>query len=548
MTYPESVSRVRQHSTAADARSEGERNRLLRLVDWRFLLPDAAPASVVCFADGPLARAVNLAFTSVFVGNTRAARDCDLAVAVDPDSEALAAVHSALRPGGAFFSEWRRLPGRGMASVRRRLQATGFEDVRLFLPHPDPAVSSPAAWIDLNGGSALRHYFVENRGRSRTRLRRAARRMARAAAAVAPRLRLMQPICSVARKPGVSAIRQRGGGLREILVDRWPSLELGTAPEPLTWLLLSGGMRSNSKVVVLAFADCDPQPVIALKVPRTPDSAAAIHREANVLRAMAERPGPAPPGGIPRFLFLDRLGALPVLAETALTGVPLLSAWTGDDYPHLALRASAWLADLAGRRAPSPPAQWWPRLVGSTIAEFDRSFGPALDSRLLQESESRLRSLPALPLVCEQRDFSPWNVLLTPAGDLAVVDWESAELDGLPALDLVYFLTYLCFSLDSARKTGRYRESYRGMLDGRTPKGSLAARCFSEYADRIGLDVGVLHPLRLLTWMVHARSEFERLRADFGRSPDVEALREAVCVPLWREELCMGQDQRGSLA
>jgi aminoglycoside phosphotransferase (APT) family kinase protein len=35
----------------------------------------------------------------------------------------------------------------------------------------------------------------------------------------------------------------------------------------------------------------------------------------------------------------------------------------------------------------------------------------------------------------EQRDFGPWNLLVTPAGQIAVLDWESAEVDGLPALD-----------------------------------------------------------------------------------------------------------------
>jgi hypothetical protein len=187
-------------------------------------------------------------------------------------------------------------------------------------------------------------------------------------------------------------------------------------------------------------------------------------------------------------------------------------------------------------------------LVEPVLAEFDEAFGKGLDSRLLRESEALLRTLPPLPLVCEQRDFSPWNLLLTSAGELAVVDWESAELDGLPALDLVYFLTYLCFSLDSARRTGRYRESYRNMLDPDTPRGSLATRCFSMYRNRIALDPAAFRPLRLLTWLVHARSEYRRLQADFGQTPRVEILREAVCVQLWEEELRDGRHGRRNFA
>ncbi len=529
--------------------ADEERNRLLRRTDWRFFLPDPNPSKTICFAGGPLLDSVRLISGSVVDGRNGAeARGCDLAVTVDPDPETLALARSSLRAGGFLYSEWRGIVRRGKALVRRRLESTGFEGASFYWPHPDPSVTNPAAWIPLRGGSALRHYFVENRGKSRTPLRRAARKLMRAVSAAAPRLRLAQPVCALARKPTPSAAGGSRSGLDQLVASRWASWGLGPAPKSLSWLLLTGGLRSNSKVIALAFADSNPRPVIALKMPRTPESAPAIRKEANVLSALVERLGAAAPRGIPRLLFLENHGRVPVLAEMAFTGVPLLSAWTSDSYADLAQKASVWLADLAGRRSPSPPQDWWSRLIDPVLAEFADAFGRALDSSLLRESEALLRTLPSLPLVCEQRDFAPWNVLLTPAGELAVVDWESAELDGLPALDLIYFLAYLCFSIDSARLTGRYRESYRSMLDPSTPRGSLAARCFSVYRNRLGLDAAAFRPLRLLTWLVHARSEYHRLQADFGQTPSVEILRQAVCVQLWQEELCDGRDRRGNLA
>ncbi len=532
----------------SEGHAEEERNRLLRRTDWRFLLPDPNPNKTICFAGGLLLESVRL-ISGTFVDgrNGGGARGCDLAVAVDPDPETLALARSSLRPGGFLYSEWRGLLRRGKERVRRRLESAGFEGASFYWPHPDPSVANPAAWLPLPGMSVLRHYFVENRGKSRTALRRAVRKMMRALTAAAPRLRLAQPVCALARKPTASAGPSRSG-LDQLVVSRWTSWGLGSAPKSLSWLLLTGGLRSNSKVIALIFADSNPRPVIALKMPRTPESAPAIGKEASVLRALVERLGTAAPRGIPRLLFLEEHGSVPVLGETAFTGVPLLSAWTQDSCSDLALKASAWLADLAGRRPPSPPEEWWHRLVDPVLGEFAGAFGRVLDSRLLHESEALLKTMPPLPLVCEQRDFSPWNVLLTPAGELAVVDWESAELDGLPALDLIYFLTCLCFSLDLARRTGRYRESYRGMLDPDTPKGSLAARCFSLYREKIGLDSAALRPLRLLTWLVHARSEYRRLQADFGQTPSTEILRQALCVGLWEEELRDGRDWGRNLA
>jgi hypothetical protein len=353
-------------------------------------------------------------------------------------------------------------------------------------------------------------------------------------------MRLSQPICALARRP--AATSKRGDtDLYQFMADHLPDTVRDFPPGSLSCLLLTGGMRSNSKVIFLAFAGSSSRPLMAMKMPRTSESSPAIEREASVLRTLTEALGSSAPPGIPRFLFLERRGMLPALGETAVTGVPLLSAWTRDNYPDLALKASAWLAALAEGRPLRNPQEWWPRLVTPVLQDFADSFGRAVDSTFLREIEARLKTLPSLPSVCEQRDFSPWNVLLTPEGELAVTDWESAELEGLPGLDLIYFLAYLCFSFDSARLTGRYRESYRGMLDQDTRLGSLSARCLSLYRERVGLDEAALHPLRLLTWLVHARSEYHRLLNDFGQEMTGETLRGALCVQLLEEELRHGQ-------
>jgi len=56
-------------------------------------------------------------------------------------------------------------------------------------------------------------------------------------------------------------------------------------------------------------------------------------------------------------------------------------------------------------------------------------------------------------------------------------------------------------------------------------------------AAAVGLDAGSLQALRLLTWLVHARSEYRRLWADAGGPPGRAALRSSLFVALWEEEL-----------
>src|SRR5207302_1372878 len=114
-------------------------------------------------------------------------------------------------------------------------------------------------------------------------------------------------------------------------------------------------------------------------------------------------------------------------------------------------------------------------------------------------------------------------------------DWESAELEGLPGLDLVYFLTYLSLFLAGAMGSGRFRAAYRACLEATTPMGRLIAECEARYAAAVGLDAGSLQALRLLTWLVHARSEYRRLWADAGGPPGRAALRSSLFVALWEE-------------
>src|SRR5690349_6995885 len=90
--------------TAAASSAEAARNPLLRRVDWRFLLPDAAPERVVCFA--PELRAGVRAVADVVDDDVAAPGAYDLAVARGPTPSLSRRAWEALRPGGAYYAEW----------------------------------------------------------------------------------------------------------------------------------------------------------------------------------------------------------------------------------------------------------------------------------------------------------------------------------------------------------------------------------------------------------------------------------------------------------
>jgi hypothetical protein len=527
---------------------QGTNNHLLRRVDWRFLLPSPHPARSISFTDGVLAEAVAaISKTTVAVGQ-HAPAECDLAVAVDPDDATLAAAWSALHPGGSCYVEWYSPCAGGVSGVRRRMQAAGFEAVTAYWPWPWPDRQPPSFWLPLEAAGAL-HYFLDKRNlvqpvrqRMQTALLRWLWRLSR-------RLELTLPICVVARKPesaGGEALMPQQALLERVKAN-WENWGLGPTPHRLSWLLLTGGQRPINKVVGLVFAEPHAQPRIAVKLARVPESISALAHEAAVLGSLhASRPGGV--DGVPRLLFYegadgaadgvaDDVASQTLLGETVLTGAPLYAHLRRESFRDLALQATAWLADLAGE--PPLPAHclWWEQLAEPALNEFTGSFGAAVDPALIERTRSLLAGVGALPVVCEQRDFSPWNVLIAPDGEWVVLDWESAELQGLPGLDLLYFLTYLTFFVDGAMQSGRRLESYRAMLDPTTFTGAVFAECWTTYAHRLGLDPDALGPLRLLAWMIHARSEYRQFLGESGGHPTPEQLQSSLFMSLWQEEI-----------
>lgn len=550
-----------------ETRLEAAENLLLRRADWRFLLPDPRPARSVCFAGGALRRAVAAISLAAIDALAAPPAGCDLAVVANPSDATLRRAWAALRPGGSLYAEQHLpLPG-GAGALRRRLERRGFRDVACYWPWPSPAAGSAQLWFPLGAPGALR-FFLGQRPAARGLLGRAGRTLRRTLWLLGLGLGVTPPICAVARKPAddtesgcptedegqpasplrlrssvvrpaqemdIGRIQRAADPLRDAIRAEWAGWGVGAPPERLSWLVMTGGYRSTNKIVALAFAEPDPRPRLAVKMARVPESVAALAHEAAMLRAVqARRPGLA---GVPRVLLERAHGDGVALVESAVVGLPLFTYLRRENYADLAAQATDWLIALAGRPAPIPRARWWHRLVAPVLDEFAGTFGAVADPALLGRARELLETLGDLPLACEQRDFGPWNVLIAYGGGLGVLDWESAELDGLPALDLIYFLAYLAFFFDGAIASGRYRESYRVALRVDSLTGRVQRECLARYARAVGLKPDALRPLRVLAWMLHARSEYRRMVADAGERPSDATLRAGLFLGLWEEEL-----------
>jgi len=528
--------------------AEATRNRFLRRADWRFWLSNVQPRKSLCLAKGLLYDAVMAISESVITSPTET--DCDLAVAVNPNARTLLDLHHALEAGGSCYTEWYLPINEGVSGVRKRLEAAGFIDVECYWPWPYPNTGMPLFWLPITSPHVIK-YFLAHQTHSRSWLMQIARGVWKWLV----RTPLMIPVCAVGRKPHASSrdfhrdvitraqasgtssttpSRELTGVVLSAIQAQWPERGFNSNQRHLSWLWLTGGLRSTNKIVAIVFAEKETEPRLIVKLPRVPEAEPSLAQEAAILRAVHTL-HPTGIHGVPHVIFFEKCSGTWALGETVLTGVPLFTQLRKGNFHELALQATDWLIQLAGRQTRQPRAIWWEHIVVSTLHDFEQYFGPVIDPLLLQQTQSVLKTLGDLPSVCEQRDFSPWNVLLDEQKQLIVLDWESAELQGLPALDLLYFLCYLSFFLDGAMESKRFVESYRTLLDTTTFTGRIVEECLTRYAEGVGLELTALRSLQLLLWLIHSRSEYKQFANDVGGTPTRDVLRGSVFVKLWEE-------------
>lgn len=538
---------------------EQTRNALLRRADWRFLLPNPMPERVISFADAQLTRAVQLIYEQSAMGPASVDREgqYELAVCSNPRHADLTAAWSALSPGGVCYCEWKGWRPHGLRRTQRRLESAGFVGVCQYWPWPPPSRGGTVVWLPIEKPGVAR-YFLATRPPVRGALTRAARWITRHGVQLALRLGLTVPLCVVTRKPGDRERAHPGDGQSRHPDNGVTMHDAGAdaAPYPLhDWLvdgrgggaesaaamLLTGGARSVSKVILALFVGGEGTPRRIVKLPRTREASAGLATEAATLRLVQQdRPRL---GGVPRVVFTREYGGLLGVGETALTGgVPLWTVVGERSFPHLAQQATHWLIELAGRGVPVPASQWWDRLITPMLIDFTTHFGPTVGDACVATVRHVLSQLSSLPLVCEHRDFSPWNIFVHPSAGLLVFDWESSEPQGFPTADLIYFFAYLAFFLDGSMARDEYAVSYRALLDSSTFTGRVMDECMSEYIEAVGVDAACLPALRLAVWLRCSAFEYRRLVADSAGPPDASVVGSSRFLALIREELRLHAD------
>ncbi|MEQ9620235.1 MAG: aminoglycoside phosphotransferase family protein [Deltaproteobacteria bacterium] len=539
----------------ADSRPAEKYGHLVLLrADWRFLLPNPNPDKSICFADGMLAKAVETISNSTLQSDLQPPSDeHDLAVATDPDEKLLNVVFSALKPGGSCYIEWDVHTFFKPEAIGVKLEKAGFEMINFYVPKPDPAKAPSVIWIPLESYGAV-SFLLKRAYHDKTysAIKKIGNALRYFLWLLSPRLFINYPwllssgqtrfkVCSLARKPGNQSgkeapfsVEERLGNIIRGYLNSNGDSEHGKITEIL---MLTAGSHRFNKVVLAVFEEKAYIPTIIVKIPRIDRSAHTLANEVKTLRTVHDEFKLTT--GVPQVVFANHDLGYYAVGETFIEGVPLAKILKRNNCRELALKATSWLLELAKKSEIKLHNDWRNTLIKPLIQEFTARFGHSIDSGLIEQTNDVVSNFEIPCLICEHRDFSPWNIHVDSKGRLGVLDWESSRLSGLPALDLIYFITYLCFYVEDAWRLSNFKECYKTMLNSDTFTGSIFKECLNRYATTLGIPIKSLYPLRIVAWLTHMVSEFEHSAPDDRQTGQFETARKSLFLELWEEDILL---------
>ncbi|RJT94887.1 aminoglycoside phosphotransferase family protein [Arthrobacter frigidicola] len=327
-----------------------------------------------------------------------------------------------------------------------------------------------------------------------------------------------------------------------VLREHLGAEELGRHGIGRKWasVLLTPQFVTSRHVVALIFPVGSPRPALVVKVPRRPGDNKGVQREADMLRRL-EGEGVA---GIPKVVTVFNVGAHTVLVETALTGSPLDPELVVEDFTQAVRAGEEFIAGLPCTIPAAENTDWYERTIGRPLRRMTGLLpGDAELALLVERTHAQLAPLAgdALPAVFEHGDLSHPNLFLQPDGSLQVVDWERSSPDGLPGLDLVFYLQYLGESLAGAYT----RQNQLTAFDEAFGTGGWALDSLRRHLHARDLNVDLLPSLILATWARSAATLAYRLAGEDDPRQGEESLRAAIAGDrdfwLWRHLVRTGQ-------
>ncbi len=209
---------------------------------------------------------------------------------------------------------------------------------------------------------------------------------------------------------------------------------------------------------------------------------------------------------IPRHVLSGQVSGQRYFVESAVAGEAAAVCLRGKARSETVSAALSWITDLHRATAQRRPAD--PALLERLVAvPVTRAF-EALRFPERRAGFERLRQLltaalasERIPLVHVHGDYSVDNVLLSgsPLGVTGVFDWDLAEPEGLPLLDVLYFLATAARTLTGQPIGAVFVNQIFPLRFDQTAHAAL-----ERYCHALDIPERLLAPLSVLAWLHHA--------------------------------------------
>jgi hypothetical protein len=278
--------------------------------------------------------------------------------------------------------------------------------------------------------------------------------------------------------------------------------------------LAAPGDYPSRKAILAVFLPGGSEPRYIVKLARDPAFNGRLENEHRALRALAAA-GIGDAATVPRASFFGHDGGLAVLAQTAIPGVPFRQVARGTHECPSARAAIAWLMELGARTADrtiAEPAQAAAALR-VLLDRFAGLYRPSVAEHdlLAEQIDAIAASRRPFPLVFQHGDPGVWNLLITPDGRPAFLDWEAAEQHGMPLWDLFYAARSVGIGVARATGTRRSLDAFAEQYLADGPLSRALADDVGRHCAQIDLDPALIRPLFYTCWMHRALKEAARL-------------------------------------
>jgi aminoglycoside phosphotransferase (APT) family kinase protein len=330
--------------------------------------------------------------------------------------------------------------------------------------------------------------------------------------------------------------------VQDFLASNWQRLSLekfGDA-RSISSVMITPRFRSSSNVLFAILAEGQVEPFLMVKVPRLPGDQARLQREARNLEKV-QAAWSAAPDSVPSLIAYEEYAGSRLLVETAQRGQKLSSLLKNGFSQSHTEAVVQWLIEFhqATQTPGAEERDWYEHLVEEPLRHFQGTLRlSSEEQRLVEQTQTLMLILRDrdIQLNFEHGDFGPPNILLADGERPGVVDWELAAPEGLPAVDLFFFLTLVGFNRRRAKTDAEYVSAFHETFFGQS---AWARPYVRRYAESMGLSPETLRALFVVCWGRYVTGLVLRLHDSDGSTGPLNGktaqwLRSNRYFSLWR--------------